>query len=277
MRISGRLDDQVKIRGNRVEPAEVAAVLSQYPEIQRCAVIAREDRNAEKCLVAYVVQKTVDLQIGALRDFLKQKLPDYMVPAAFVTLDKLPLTPNGKLDRKALPAPSERTAAVYVAPRTPLEERLAQIWIELLKLEKAGVHDDFFDSGGHSLLATRLVSRIRRAFDVEVPLRAVFEGPTIAALSRLVYGLEQQKLSAVDGAVTGPSGPLENATRQERPARLPLSYAQQRLWFLDKLEGSSTEYNIREAWRLRAIGQRGVKARGQCSGRAPRKSTHPLR
>ncbi len=174
-----------------------------------------------------------------------------MIPAAFVTLDKLPLTPNGKLDRKALPAPTQRTAALYVAPRNPLEERLAQIWIELLKLEKAGVYDDFFESGGHSLLATRLVSRIRRAFDVEVPLRAVFEGPTIAALSRLVHALEQQKLSGPDGAIIGPSRPLDVATLQSVQTRLPLSYAQQRLWFLDKLEGSSTEYNLREAWRLK--------------------------
>ena len=251
VRISGRLDDQVKIRGNRVEPAEVAAVLGRCPEIQQCAVVAREDSNADKCLVAYVVKKSADLRVGALRDFLKQKLPDYMIPAAFVTLDKLPLTPNGKLDRKALPAPTQRAAALYVAPRNPLEERLAEIWIELLKLENPGVYDDFFESGGHSLLATRLVSRIRRAFDVEVPLRAVFEGPTIAALSRLVHALEQQKLSGPDGAIIEPSQSLDMATLPERPTRLPLSYAQQRLWFLDKLEGSSTEYNLREAWRLK--------------------------
>ena len=168
---------------------------------------------------------------------------------SIVTLDKLPLTPNGKLDRKLCP-PAQRTAALYAAPAI-LSKRLAQIWIELLKLEKASVYDDFFESGGHSLLATRLVSRIRRAFDVEVPLRAVFEGPTIAALSRLVHAIEQQKLAGPDGAIIGTSRPLERCDAAERPTRLPLSYAQQRLWFLDKLEGSSTEYNIREAWRLK--------------------------
>ena len=184
LHISGRLDEQVKIRGNRIEPSEVAAVLGQYSGTQECAVVAREAGNGEKCLVAYLVQKTAKASPSALRDFLKQKLPDYMIPAGFVVLDKLPLTPNGKLDRQALPAPdTAQSAARYLAPRDPTERTLAKLWSDLLKLDKVGVQDDFFALGGHSLLATRLVSQIRREFDVEIPLRAIFENPTIERLA----------------------------------------------------------------------------------------------
>ena len=186
LRISGRLDDQVKIRGNRVEPAEVAAILAQYPGMRECAVVAREDANGEKCLVAYLAQNPgrAKLSVLALCDFLKQKLPDYMIPAGFVTLDKLPLTPNGKLDRQALPAlDTGQSAARYLAPRDHTERTLAKLWSDLLKLDKVGVQDDFFALGGHSLLATRLVSQIRREFDVEIPLRAIFENPTIERLA----------------------------------------------------------------------------------------------
>ncbi len=185
--ISGRMDDQVKIRGNRVEPGEVAAVLAQHPELQECAVLARDEPNGEKVLVAYLVRKpkNTDITIVALRDFLKQRLPDYMLPAGFVILQTLPLTPNGKLDRKALLA-SETTplqrGGDYVAPRDAVEQTLAKLWSDLLRLDRVGIRDDFFELGGHSLIATRLVSQIRREFDVEIPLRAIFESTTIERL-----------------------------------------------------------------------------------------------
>ena len=186
--ISGRLDDQVKIRGNRVEPAEVAAILAEYSDTLECAVVARDDLYGEKCLIAYLVRdpKHATSSITAFRDFLRLKLPDYMIPAGFVMLDKLPLTPNGKLDRKALPAPDTaqlRSVEDYVAPRDPTERTLARLWENLLKLDNVGVHDDFFALGGHSLLATRLVSQIRREIGVEIPLRAIFENTTIERLA----------------------------------------------------------------------------------------------
>ena len=201
--ISGRLDDQVKIRGNRVEPAEVAAILAQYPEMRECAVVAREDANGEKCLVAYLVQDPGRAQwsVVALRDFLKQKLPDYMMPAGFVTLDKLPLTPNGKLDRRALPALDTthlQQVERYVQPRDPTERTLAKIWSDLLKLEKVGVHDDFFALGGHSLIATRLVSQLRKEFGLELPLRAIFENTTIESLALQVAERQAASITSED-------------------------------------------------------------------------------
>ena len=186
LRIAGRLDDQVKIRGSRVEPAEVAAVLGQYPGTQECAVVAREIGSGETRLIAYLVQNPTAAKASAtgLRDFLKQKLPDYMIPARFIVLDKLPLTPNGKLDRRALPAVDTlHSAERYVAPRDLTERILTKLWCDLLKLDEVGVQDDFFALGGHSLLATRLVSQIRSQFEVEIPLRAVFENPTIEGLA----------------------------------------------------------------------------------------------
>jgi amino acid adenylation domain-containing protein len=196
--IAHRLDDQVKIRGNRVEPGEVVAVLDQYPGIDRCAVVTREDVTGEKCLVAYLVQKDgANASVNALRDFLKQKLPDYMLPAGFVVLDKLPLTPNGKLDRHRLPAPDSVPSPLaprYVAPRDSTERSLAKLWSDLLKLAEVGIQDDFFALGGHSLIATRLVSQIRREFGVEVSLRAIFENPTI---ERLAVKIAEQRAASM--------------------------------------------------------------------------------
>ncbi|MFP2913628.1 phosphopantetheine-binding protein, partial [Pyxidicoccus sp. 3LFB2] len=235
----GRIDTQVKLRGFRIELDEIEAVLAQQPGIQQSLVLAREDRAGDKRLVAYVVPvtgQTVD--IAALRQGLKAKLPEYMVPSAFVTLEALPLTSNGKVDRKALPAPDASavasTASRYEAPRTPTEQRLAALWAEVLGVERVGLHDDFFELGGHSLLATQVASRVREAFEVELPLRTLFEAPTLGALAaRLETAVQEGQ------GVSQP--PLTRASRTEA---LPLSFAQQRLWFLDRLEPGSPFYNM---------------------------------
>jgi len=183
----GRIDHQVKIRGFRVELGEVESVLGQHPSVRETVVTAFEESTREKELVAYVISKQEPAPTThELRSFLKEKLPDYMVPSAFVFLDSLPLTPNGKVDRGALPAPDQNRAALgqsYVAARTPIEEMLAKIWGEVLSLERVGIYDNFFNLGGHSLKATQVMSRLRQAFHVEIPLRNLFETPTVAGLA----------------------------------------------------------------------------------------------
>jgi amino acid adenylation domain-containing protein len=181
----GRVDNQVKIRGHRIEPGEVEAALRENPDIQETAVVAQEDVAGEKRLVGYVVwREGAVIDVGEVRSYLKQRLPEYMRPSALVALERLPLTPNGKVDRKALPAPEGRPEAIaYVAARTPMEEMLVGIWEEVLRVERIGVHDDFFELGGNSLLATRIVAKMRNVLKIEVPLRMLFEGPTIAELA----------------------------------------------------------------------------------------------
>jgi amino acid adenylation domain-containing protein len=180
----GRVDQQVKIRGFRIEPGEVAAALGRHLDVADCAVIAREDAPGERRLVAYVVGAA---SAAVLREHLKEILPDYMVPAAFVSMDALPLTPNGKVDRRALPAPDPAAETQeYVAPRTATEEVLAGIWAEVLTRDRVGVDDDFFALGGHSLLATRVVSRVRAVLGVELTVRTLFEGSTVAQLAERV-------------------------------------------------------------------------------------------
>ncbi|MBB6249458.1 non-ribosomal peptide synthetase, partial [Rhodanobacter sp. A1T4] len=245
----GRNDFQVKIRGFRIELGEVEAKLKLLPQIRETVVLAREDNVGDKRLVAYLVahERQGLPEAAQLRTVLSQTLPEYMVPSYFVTLDRIPLTPNGKVDRKALPAPDmTRSDVGYVASRTPSEEIMAGLWAELLKLDKVGIHDDFFALGGHSLLATQLISRIRRSeLKVELPLRALFEAPTIAAL--------MLKVAAADTGVNAP--PLLPV---DRVAPLPLSFAQARLWFLDQLERHTATYNIPSAVRL--TGQLKVEA-----------------
>ena len=239
LEIIGRLDDQLKIRGIRIEPGEIEAVLTGLPGVGQAAVIAREEApGGGKQLVAYVVAAPAGagLEEASLRRELLQRLPDYMVPAAFVFLEALPLTPNGKLDRRALPAPERRSEKGYRAPRTPQEEVLCGLFAEVLQLERVGIEDSFFALGGHSLLATRLVSRVRSTLGVELAIRTLFEAPTVAELARCVH------------AGQGPLRPP--LVVQPRPERLPLSYAQQRLWFLNRLEGPSATYNIPIALRL---------------------------
>jgi amino acid adenylation domain-containing protein len=230
----GRLDDQVKIRGFRIEPGEVESAVSVYPGVRQARVIVREDQPGDKRLVAYVVGS---VEADGLRAHLRQSLPEYMVPSAFVSLDVLPLTPNGKLDRKALPLPELASAEeAYVAPRTPTEEVLAGIWAEMLGRERVGVEESFFDLGGHSLLATRVISRIREVFGVELPLRAVFERPILSELAAEIDGLRGSGAAAgADVIVIAPAA---------REGDLPVTFAQERLWVVDALDPGSPAYAI---------------------------------
>jgi amino acid adenylation domain-containing protein len=186
----GRVDEQVKIRGYRVEPGEVEAVLTQHPSIREAAVIVREDEPGEKRLVGYVVAKGQRGPTAAeLRSYMKERMPEYLVPSAFVRLAALPLTPNGKVDRRHLPPPEgarPELEATYAAPRTKVEEQLTTIWGEVLSIERVGIHDNFFELGGHSLLATQVTSRIRETLLVRLSLRHVFESPTIAKLASAI-------------------------------------------------------------------------------------------
>ncbi|MFP2911696.1 amino acid adenylation domain-containing protein, partial [Pyxidicoccus sp. 3LFB2] len=245
----GRFDFQVKLRGFRIELGEIEAALEQHPAVRTAVALVREDMPGNPRLVAYLVpeaelsaQDAAGVSIPELRAHLQQRLPEYMVPAAFVTLPALPLTTNGKLDRKALPVPDLTAGgASSVTPRTPTEELLAGIWCQLLGLPQVGVTDSFFELGGHSLLATQAISRIRSAFQVDLPLRALFEAPTVAALAPRV----EAAMRAGQGLQAPPLVPV---ARDAGP--LPLSFPQQRLWFLDQLTPGSALYNIPMALRL---------------------------
>ena len=244
LEILGRLDDQVKIRGVRIEPDEVTATLAGHPLVQSCVVAGRKTDRDESYLAAYVVAAGEPTPTAAqLRSHLLEQLPVVMVPSAFVFLDSLPLTSNGKVDRKALPAPDPgrpESGQVYVAPRTPVEEMTAEIWAKVLKLDTFGVHDHFFDLGGHSLLATQAVSRLREAFGVDLPLRFLFDAPTVAGLAERIEKARRSE----PGLEAPPIG------RLSRDDDLPLSFAQRRLWFLDRLMPGSIAYNITEAVRF---------------------------
>jgi non-ribosomal peptide synthetase component F len=240
----GRADDQVKIRGFRIEIDEVEAVLASCSEVTRAAAAAREDVPGDKRLVGYVVPRPGQTpeQIaqlpGRLRRHAAERLPEYMVPAAVVVLDRLPLTANGKLDRKALPAPDYAVTSTHRAPTTGREEMLCAAFAEVLGLHSVGVDDNFFELGGHSLLATRLVARIRALLGTNVTIRALFEAPTVAALA-----------DALTGA--GPARPALVAAA--RPDPLPLSFTQQRLWIVDQLAGPSAVYNAPLVLRLSGV------------------------
>jgi amino acid adenylation domain-containing protein len=194
----GRIDNQVKIRGFRIELGEIESVLNQYPGVQANVVIVREDKPGDQRLVAYIVSKSKpDINTPEVRSFLQEKLPNYMLPTAFVILDKLPLTPNGKVDRKALPAPNLKNGweETFFPPRTPTEQIIADIWADVLSQEQVGIYDNFFELGGHSLLATQVISRLREAFKIDLPLRSLFENPTVKNLVERIEGiLTVQKL-----------------------------------------------------------------------------------
>ncbi len=241
----GRIDHQVKIRGFRIELGEIESVMAQHPAVREAVVVARGDDSAGKRLVAYVVaEQTSTATILDLRSFLKEKLPEYMVPAAFVVLESLPLTLNGKVDRTALPVPEGRRLELdenFSAPQSLVEEILAGIWAQVLKLDRVGNHDNFFDLGGHSLLATQVVSRVNQAFRVELPLRNLFEAPTIDGLAKRIEHI-RRKAQDLQTVPIAPSA---------RTSDLPLSFSQQRLWFLDQLEPNSSAYNVPTAQRLK--------------------------
>jgi amino acid adenylation domain-containing protein len=233
----GRGDDQVKVRGYRIELGEVVTAIARAPGVQQVVVVAREYGNEDKRLVAYIVG---DVAVDRLQKSLHSTLPDYMVPSAFVVLDELPLTLNGKVDRSALPAPDEVHASDSPTPRTPVEELLAGIWADVLKVERVGINDNFFELGGHSLLVTQLVSRAQVQFGAELPLRLFFESATLAAQAAAV----EVALGAGIGLQAPPIVPVP------RTGNLPLSFSQQRLWFLYQLEPSTSAYNIPTAVRL---------------------------
>jgi amino acid adenylation domain-containing protein len=253
----GRGDEQVKVRGYRIELGEIEAVLRRHEAVADCVVVARDDGALGARLAAYVVAAEGAGQIAGegqpaearqlvplLRGHLREHLPEYMVPSAFVMLGELPLTPNGKVDRKALPAPEQPRAeaqSAFAAALKPSEEMLAGIWREVLKVEGVGLDDNFFELGGHSLLATQVMSRVRDAFGVEFPLHALFEGPTVRALAASIE-------SAVKDGLGLAVPPIRRAPRDRE---LPLSFAQQRLWFLDQLEPGSPFYNSPATLRLK--------------------------
>lgn len=190
----GRADFQVKVRGFRIELGEIETVIGKHPEVQQVVVTAREDRPGDKRLVAYIVPRPGQSPVtNGLSGFVREQLPDYMVPTAFVTLEALPLTPNNKVDRKALPTPDFQrldSGTPFVPPRNPTEDMLARIWAAVLGVEKVGIHENFFDLGGHSLLATQIVSRVRQHFEIDPPLRDLFENPTVAGLAASIEAIQ---------------------------------------------------------------------------------------
>nr|QEO74619.1 AMP-dependent synthetase and ligase [uncultured bacterium] len=241
----GRNDEQVKIRGFRVEPGEIEAALTRHARVREAVVQAqraKSDAPSVQSLTAYYTVTDGESVPSAdeLRSHLQAHLPGHMIPSAFVFLEALPLTPNGKLDRRALPEPERVVAAASVPPRTSTEKALADIWCEVLGLAEVGAFDGFFELGGHSLLATQVVARAREAFEVELPLRAIFEAPTVAGLAERV----EAALALARGRLRPPILPVG------REGELPLSFAQQRLWFLDQLEPGNPFYNIPGALRL---------------------------
>ncbi len=236
----GRRDQQVKIRGVRVELAEVENALCGHPAVRDAAVIDREHADGTRYLCAYLVGGEVP-ETGELRAWLGESLAEELVPSAFVTVDALPRTPTGKVDRAALAAPGTVAARAFVAPRNPAEQALAAIWGEVLELEQVGIHDNFFELGGHSLLATRAVARAREAFGIKLPLRTLFELPTVAAFAERVAGMRGP-------AQAEQAAPIPRVGR-DRP--LPLSFGQQRLWFIHQMDPANTAYNLPRAIRLR--------------------------
>ncbi|MCP3099463.1 amino acid adenylation domain-containing protein [Myxococcus sp. K15C18031901] len=240
----GRRDAQVKVRGYRIEPGEVEVQLSRSPAVREVAVVAREDMPGGKALVAYVVPAVGPSPTPvALRAFLRERLPEYMVPTAYVVLPALPLTANGKLDRGALPRPDLTREGLDLAgearPRTPLEDRLALLVAEVLQVPRVGIHDDFFVLGGHSLLATKLMSRVRGVLGVELPLRVLFEGATVAELAQ-----------RIEAAPRDPPTSMPPLVRLSAGVTAPLSYSQERLWRMFKANPTSTAYSQPIAHRL---------------------------
>ena len=274
-----RLDNQVKIRGFRIELGEIEAVLTGHPAVDEIAVIARDDLQGDRRLVAYtVLSKEHSPRPAEIRTYLKRKLPDYMVPSAFVILDEMPLTPNGKIDRNSLPAAgTSRLVQGYISPRTEGEKTIAEIWSDVLGIERIGILDNFFELGGDSLLATQVVTRLRAACAVELPVSCIFDSPTVAGVSELIARdrLEQanpqepgksrvtQRRTLEDPSIRRstlqevsvgerPDIPASQTIQRSRPqSAIPLSFAQERLWFLDQLVPENPFYNMPISFRIR--------------------------
>lgn len=243
-----RIDHMVKIRGFRIELGDIESALLSHGSVQEAAVIDRDDAAGGKSLVAYIVPRNGSIDPAGLRGHLREKLPEYMVPSAFVPLKALPLSPNGKLDRKSLPAPAQSNEeAAYVAPQTQIEEAMAQIWSQVLRRDRVGINDSFFEVGGHSLLATQVISRIRSRFDIDLPMPILFDAPTIAQLSKRVEAAQGEKGSPLPPIVPVP---------RDRP--LPLSFAQQRLWYVSQIDPANPAYNV--LYPLRVSGSLDLRA-----------------
>ena len=215
MEFLGRLDQQVKIRGYRIELAEIETALSQHPAVRETVVLAREDEPGNKRLIAYLVMAAGHDEplTGDLQHYLHDRLPEYMIPAAFVCMESLPLTPNGKVDRQALPALAAARptlGSVYEAPQTPVEEEVTQIWCDVLGLGRVGTADNFFELGGNSLQGTQVLSRLCAAFQVELSLRQLFEGPTVGKLAKLI---EAQRSEASLGSSQAAFVPISRLSR----------------------------------------------------------------
>jgi amino acid adenylation domain-containing protein len=233
----GRIDDQVKIRGYRIELGEIEQVLLQHENLRQVVVLARADKQGTKKLTAYVVMDEAAYDKQELQNYLGERLPEYMVPRLWVRLDSLPLTPNGKTDKRALPEAETNNEESYTAPQTQAEKQLAKIWEELLGIEQVGTKDNFFELGGHSLLAMRVISQVRRELNKELKIRDLFVYPTIAELSKQ---LEEETAEQLDNTIQ---------KIDPRPEYIPLSYSQERLWFIDRLEGS-VSYHISAVLKL---------------------------
>jgi amino acid adenylation domain-containing protein len=241
----GRIDKQVKVRGYRIEPGEIEIALALHPVVKKVVVLARESVPGRKFLIAYIVPLQASLRptVHELQLHLKERLPEYMIPSAFVVLDELPYLSSGKVDYRALPLPDKSNTdltAPHKAPRGPIETMLVDIWAEVLGIEQVGIHDNFFELGGHSLLATQAISRMRSALQQDIPLRLIFEEPTVASLAE---HLERERQTTQHMHVP----PLQPV---EKNGSLPLSFAQEGLWFLDQLEAESSLYNVPTIMRL---------------------------
>ncbi len=229
----------MKVRGFRVEVGEIEATLKLHRDVRQAVVTDWDREDGRKLLAAYVVVNS-NTSVGELKRLLRDQLPEYMVPAVFVRMEQLPLLPNGKVDRRALPSPDQvEIEGNHQVPRTPVEEVLCGIWEQVLGLERVGADDDFFEIGGHSLLATQLISRVRQSFRIDVALRSLFEHPTPARLAQVV-----------EAEMRAGGEPLPVVKRVVHGPTVPLSFAQQRLWIVDKLEPHSAGYNLPSALRL---------------------------
>ena len=240
----GRADHQVKVRGFRIELEEIEKVLVKHEAVQDCAVVAHTYGNGEVRLIGYIVPvRFPDLVLSELRQFLQARLPEYMLPAPIIVLEQLPLSPNGKLDRQALPAPDLTRPELdtpFIPPVTPMEEMLAGIWTDVLGIQHIGRNDNFFELGGHSLLVTQTISRIRQAFQVEIPLNYLFEAPTIADLAQMITRASTDEQETTLYAIQPVS----------RDQLLPLTFAQERVWFMHQLYPESRAYYFRTILRL---------------------------